>query len=85
MKRDLVTRLIEEINKEAHKNASKQVSNGQLIRLPEVLNILGISKPTFYRRMKSGKYPRPVFPSDRTAAWYRSDIEAIVQGLRDAG
>lgn len=31
----------------------------QLLRLPEVLKIYPVSRPTLYRRIKDGKFPRP--------------------------
>jgi prophage regulatory protein len=54
-----------------------------LLRLPEVLSLMGISRATWYRGVKSGKYPAAVHPSERVSAWYLSDLEALIRGLRD--
>lgn len=79
-----MTRLVEELKRET-KTAGNRTDRGTpSIRLPEVLNLLGISKATLYRRIRDGLYPRPHHPSVRVSAWYLHEIEAIVRGLRSA-
>jgi predicted DNA-binding transcriptional regulator AlpA len=52
--------------------------NEGLMRLDAVLEILQISKSTFYAGIKVGRYPRPLHISPRTSAWRRTDILALV-------
>lgn len=52
----------------------------RLIRLPEVLSYLPISKAAFYLNIKKGIYPAPLKISERTSAWRLSDILRIVTG-----
>ena len=40
-----------------------------LLRLPQVLEIIPVSKSTWWKVCKEGHYPQPVYPSPRTAAW----------------
>ena len=45
------------------------------------------SKPTLYRKIKSGKFPKPVYPG-KSPAWPESEINAHMLSLiaqRDGG
>lgn len=48
---------------------------------PEVLRILGVSRPTLLRYVEAGQFPKPLSLPGR-ARWLKSDIEAV---LRRAG
>lgn len=52
--------------------------NTILLRLPQVLEIIPVSKSTWWKGCKEGRYPRPVHPSPRTTAWRKCDIDALV-------
>lgn len=41
-------------------------------RLPVVLQLTGLTKPSIYRLMDEGKFPRPVKISKRSVAWPES-------------
>ncbi|MFV0420623.1 helix-turn-helix transcriptional regulator [Oleidesulfovibrio sp.] len=49
----------------------------RLVRLPEVLHTLGISKSTFYAGMQNGQFPRPR-KIGRSSVWPESQIKGIV-------
>jgi prophage regulatory protein len=51
------------------------------LRLPQVLEIIPVSKSTWWGGIRCGKYPRPVKLSERTSAWRRSDILALCERL----
>ena len=52
----------------------------RLIRLPEVLQLTGISRATIYRWIGMGTFPPPVNPGDsRMIAWKSDVIEAWVE------
>lgn len=46
----------------------------RLMRLAEVLQILGLSPATIYRQVKDGSFPAPLKISKRRVAWRESDI-----------
>ncbi|MBV8656427.1 MAG: AlpA family phage regulatory protein [Burkholderiales bacterium] len=48
------------------------------LRLPDVLNIIPVSRATWYEGVKSGRFPKQVKLGPRVAAWRRSDIERLV-------
>jgi Predicted transcriptional regulator len=60
---------------------NKSAKDYRVLRLPEVLSLMGISRATFYRGVKSGKYPRPLHPSERVSAWPLEEIEALLRKL----
>jgi prophage regulatory protein len=47
------------------------------LRLPQVLEILPISKSTWWKGIKEGRFPKPVKLTERTSAWLRADIDAL--------
>jgi predicted DNA-binding transcriptional regulator AlpA len=52
-----------------------RISNkGRLLRLPEVLEILPISRTTFYAGITLGIYAPPVRLGKRTVAWWENDL-----------
>ena len=52
----------------------------RLVRLPEALRILGISRTTFYEGIKIGLYSRPVKtgPGGKISAWPESELLSVV-------
>lgn len=50
----------------------------KLLRLPQVLAIVPISRASWYAGVKSGRYPAAVQLGPRCVAWRSSDIQHIV-------
>jgi prophage regulatory protein len=46
----------------------------RILRLNDVLAITGMKKPTLYRYMRDGKFPRPVSLGDRAVGWHEEVI-----------
>lgn len=53
-------------------------TEGGLIRLKAVLQLLQISKSSYYAGIKTGRFPPPVRLGPRTSAWRLDDIKALV-------
>ena len=51
----------------------------RLIRLPEVLRVVGFKKSSVYNLIATGDFPRPIKIGTRAAAWPESVIEKWVQ------
>lgn len=47
----------------------------RFLRHREVTKITGLTKPTIYRFMTQGKFPRPINLGEKMAAWLLSDIQ----------
>lgn len=55
-----------------------------LVVLDEALHVLGdISPATFYRGIKSGRFPAPVKVGPNTSRWNRAELEECVQQLAE--
>ena len=52
----------------------------QILRRPEVERVTGLSKPTLYRMIASGAFPRPVKLGVRSVGWRASEIERWIEG-----
>ena len=46
----------------------------RFIRLPELMQIVGLGKTTIYARIKMGEFPRPVKIGGRAVGWVESEI-----------
>jgi prophage regulatory protein len=56
-----------------------------LLRIFEVLEIVGFSKSTLNNRVKNGTFPAPVKLSARLIAWRTEEVLAWVEGLKKVG
>ena len=45
------------------------------VRLPTVIQAIGLGRSTIYRLVASGAFPRPVHLGPRATAWRWSDLE----------
>lgn len=50
-----------------------------LLRLPQVLARIPVSRATWYAGVKAGRFPAPVSLGPRAVAWRLSDIAALMQ------
>lgn len=57
------------------------VSENALLRLPQVLALIPVSRSTWWAGCKSGRYPKPVKLGPRTTAWRASDIAALLESV----
>jgi prophage regulatory protein len=60
----------------------------RVIRLPEACNKTGFSKPTIYRKMRDGTFPRPIKLGDRAVGFVESELDAWIEqriAVRDGG
>jgi predicted DNA-binding transcriptional regulator AlpA len=55
-----------------------------LFRLPQVLKVIPVSRTTWWRGIKEGRFPRPVRLGPRSVAWRASDIQALIASLPSA-
>jgi len=54
----------------------------KVYRLPDVLTMYGFSKPTVYRLMAQGRFPRPVQLSKRAVGWLDSSLKEYDETLQ---
>jgi len=49
-----------------------------LLRLPQVLALIPVSRATWYAGVKNGRYPKPVSLGPRCVAWRAREIQRLV-------
>ena len=59
----------------------QNISSNALLRLPQVLALIPVSRSAWWAGCKSGRYPKPVKLGPRTTAWRASDIAARLEKL----
>lgn len=45
------------------------------IKIKKVKDRTGLSKPTIYRLMRTGRFPKQMKTSDNTVAWVESEVD----------
>ncbi len=60
------------------KPQSKKELPDKLLRLRQVLNVIPVSKSSWWAGVKSGKYPEPIKLGPKTTVWKNSAIQKIV-------
>ncbi len=53
----------------------------RILRLPDVLNQVGIARSTLYAWMDDDRFPRPVKLGCRAVGWRESDIAQWIENL----
>lgn len=61
--------------------AEIQLQKYGFLRLPEVLELIPVSKSTWWAGVKSGKYPKAVKLSSRITAWRTTEISNYIADL----
>jgi prophage regulatory protein len=61
-----------------------QVSAGTIIREPELLKSLEVSRVTVWRWVRDGKFPRPVALGANSKGWIRSEVAGWLAARMDA-
>ena len=59
----------------------QNITNNALLRLPQVLALIPVSRSAWWAGCKSGRYPKPVKRGPRTTAWRAADIAALLEKL----
>ena len=57
------------------------LDNAAMLRLPQVLNLIPVSRSAWWAGCKNGRYPKPVKIGPRTTAWRAEDIKALLRKL----
>lgn len=52
--------------------------NERLIRLPELVSLIGVKKSTIWKWVKQGNLPQPIKLSSRVTVWRLSDVYAYI-------
>ncbi len=58
---------------------SVEEKSGQLLRLPEVLARVQVSKSTWWKGVKERRFPSPVYVTNRSPRWRLDDINRLMK------
>jgi prophage regulatory protein len=50
----------------------------EILRMPDVLRMTGLSRTTLWRRVRAGQFPRPIRlggPQSRAVGWLKEEVE----------
>ena len=53
------------------------------LRLPQVLQLVPISKSAWWEGCKTGRFPKPVKLGPRTTVWKVEDITALIESVNN--
>jgi len=60
----------------------------KLLRLPDVIELSGLSRSCLYKRIAEGLWPKPVPLGGRLVAWPENEVGAMnqarISGIKDA-
>lgn len=59
----------------------QQIQACRLLRLPQVLELIPVSKSTWWAGVKTGRFPKPLRLGERCTVWREKDIAALVDQL----
>ncbi len=54
------------------------------IRLPEILDYIPIGKSTWWKGVKSGRFPKGIKLGVRTTAWRKADIKRLLKDFESS-
>jgi prophage regulatory protein len=57
----------------------------KILRLPDTMSKIGLSKPSIYRLMKLGQFPQPIALGERARGWVESELDAWIDQKRNRG
>jgi prophage regulatory protein len=53
----------------------------KIVRRPEVLELLQISRSNLYKKIENGLFPKPINLGARAVAWLNSENEAVLAAM----
>lgn len=53
------------------------------IRIHQILEIIPVSRSSWWAGVKAGKYPKPVKLGENTTAWRAEDIHDLIKRIND--
>ena len=65
-------------------DCSQEIETDRLIRLGKVLDLIPVSKSTWWEGVKRGKFPKPIKLGRRITCWRLTDIIALIEGGNNA-
>ena len=55
------------------------MANNKFLRLPEVIDLVGLSRSQIYKLIDSGDFPKQIKVCQRVSAWLNHDIDHWIE------
>ena len=55
----------------------------RVLRLPEVMDRVGLKRPTIYKRARAGTFPQPIKLGPNSSGWLESEIDAFLAKAKE--
>ena len=62
-----------------HMKANESKRKREMMRAPDVAEMLGVSKATVWGWLKAGRLPKPIKLGPNVTVWRRADIEGWIE------
>ena len=62
----------------ANQHSAAALKRKRLLRIQEVIYLIGLSRSSLYQRMASREFPKPVKLGKRAVAWRARDIDRSI-------
>ena len=59
----------------------RKVNQFKIIRKPEVIKRLGLSKSTLSNRINQGVFPRPISLGERAVGWLEHEVDIVLAAM----
>lgn len=79
--RDSRTRVEQQSYRIKYSEDLRPPATDRFLRINQVLEIIPVSRSTWWQKVKEGHYPKGVKLSKRTTAWRESEIMALIERL----
>ena len=64
--------------------SASETRQERILRLPEVLKLIGLARSSLYLKIKQGVFPKQIKLGERASGWFESDIVRFMDSLRGA-
>jgi predicted DNA-binding transcriptional regulator AlpA len=62
---------------------TQDVPETGFLRLPQILSLIPVGRTSWWKGVRSGRFPKPIKLSPRCTAWRAEDIRQLIKSLSD--
>lgn len=59
-------------------------AQARIIRLPDVISMVGLKRTAIYDKIKEGEFPKPVKLGSRASGWVAGEVQEWVERRKEA-
>ncbi len=62
-----------------HSPKSPKLKSSRILRLPKVVDKVGLGRDSIYRGGREGWFPKPIKLSERASGWLESEVDEFIE------